>query len=113
MKSMIRNTLGTKGVTMYLPCGATEAEAFANAVLDGTFVVYEEASTIGTGLGIVDYVDVSVMIQNETTGEKGYLSFAIKSTKHEDDVIAALLTKTFNGVKADKVVIIGMSTRTL
>ncbi len=110
MKSMIRNRVGSKTFTNYLPCGSTEAQAFADAVMDGTTAVYEELSTVGSDA--VDTArDVNVMVQNETSGAKAYLNFLIKSTKHEGDVIAALLNKTFDGVLADKVVVISMRSR--
>lgn len=106
-RSMIRNVLGTKTLTMYVPAGNVEAQAFADAVLDGETKVYEAVSTLGSD--VVDTArNVSVMVQDDTTGSKAYMAFLIKSTKHEGDVISALQGKTFNGVKADKVVVIGM-----
>ena len=111
-KSMIRNTLGSKTLTMYVPAGNVAAQAFADAVLDGQTKVFEAISTTGSGSSVADARDVNVMIQNETTGEKAYLSFLIKKTKNEGDVISALQGKTFNGVLANKVVIIGMRTVT-
>lgn len=111
MKSMIRNTLGLKTLTMYVPAGSSEAQAFANAVLDGETKVYELTTVAGSDL--VDTArDVNVMIQADSSGAKAYLRFIIKSTKHEGDVITALQGKTFNGVKADKVVIVGMRSST-
>ena len=106
-KSMIINKLGTKRLTMYVPCGSTEAQSFANAVLDGETEVLELALEAGT-----DTADkgryVNVMIQDDTTNSKSYMKFIIKTSKHEGDVISALQGKTFNGVKADKVVVVGM-----
>jgi len=106
-KSMIRNQLGSKVLTSYVPADATNAQTFADAVLDGETRVYEEVSTVGSDA--VDTArDVNVMVQDETTGAKSYLRFVIKSSKHEGDVISALVSKTFNGVKADKVVVVSM-----
>lgn len=113
MKSMIRNKVGNKTFTLYVPASHTNAQAFADAVLDGESIVFSQGSVTGTGVGVVSYRDVSLMIQNNTTGQKAYLGFAIKSNKNEDDVISALLNKTFNGVKAEKIVITGMRTVTL
>ena len=107
MKSMVRNTLGSKTFTTYLPCGTQEAQAFASAVLDGETEVYKVESVSGTDTALTGR-DVNVMIQNDTTSAKTYLRFIVKSSKHEGDVVAALQGKTFNGVKADKVVIVGM-----
>ena len=106
-QSMIRNLLGSKTLTSYVPAGATEAQAFADAVLDGETKVYEELSITGSD-AVNTARDVNVMIQQTDTEAKTYLRFVIKSSKHEGDVISALATKTFNGVKADKVVVISM-----
>ena len=107
-KCMIRNKLGSKVLTSYVPAGNVAAQAFADAVLDGETEVYEQTSETGTDSATTgEYVNV--MIQDETSQSKAYLKFIIKSTKHEGDVISALEGKTFNGVKADKVVIIGMT----
>jgi len=108
MKSMIVNEFSNgKSLTSYVPAGATEAQAFADAVLDGETTVFEQTSVAGS-----DSVDtarpVDVMIQDKETGSKTYLNFVIPTSKHEGDVIAALQDKTVNGVKADKVVIVGM-----
>ncbi|NCS70410.1 MAG: hypothetical protein COT46_00195 [Sulfurimonas sp. CG08_land_8_20_14_0_20_36_33] len=110
-KSMIRNKLGTKTLTMYVPANNVAAQAFADAVLDGETSVYEGLPAVGSDV-VTTARDVNVMIQETATGAKAYLSFIIKATKHEGDVTTALLGKTFNGVIADKVVIIGMRTVT-
>ncbi len=111
MKSMIRNKLGEKTLTMYVPSGSTEAQAFADAVLDGETSVFEQTSQSGTDVATQGR-SVNVMIQNEASGAKDYLRFIIKMSKHEGDVITALLGKTINGITIDKVVVIGMNTRT-
>lgn len=107
-KSMIRQKLGSKTLTCYVPAGNVEAQAFADAVLDGETKVYEQLSETGTDTASTGRY-VNVMIQDDVTSSKSYMKFIIASTKHEGDVISALEGKTFNGVKADKVVIIGMS----
>ena len=48
------------------------------------------------------------MIQQTDNGAKAYLNFTIPTSKHEGDVISALQDKTINGVKADKIIIVGM-----
>lgn len=105
--SMIKQKLGSKVLTMYVPAGAVEAQAFADAVLDGETRVLEQISSTGTDVANTARY-VNVMIQDATSQSKAYLKFIIASTKHEGDVISALAGKTFNGVKADKVVVIGM-----
>lgn len=106
-KSLIINKLGEKRLFSYVPAGHASALAFADAVLDGSYDIFEETSKIGSD-AVSTARDVTVMLQNETTFAKTYLRFVIPSSKDEQDVITALLTKTFNGVKADKVVIISM-----
>ncbi|MDO8454076.1 MAG: hypothetical protein Q7S59_05850 [Sulfurimonas sp.] len=108
-KSMIRNKLGEKTLTLFLPAGATEAQAFCDTCLDGETAVFQAMTTVGSDV-VTTARDVNVMISNLTTGEKGYLSFLIEETKHEGDVISALLNKTFNGVKAERVVVVSMRT---
>lgn len=105
--SMIRQKLGSKTLTMYVPAKATAAKAFADAVLDGKIRILEKTSETGSDTANTGRY-VNAMVQDETTQSKAYLKFIIASTKHEGDVINALQGKTFNGVKADKVVIIGM-----
>jgi len=107
-KSMIVNSFdGGKSLTTYVPAGATEAQAFADAVMDSATTVFEETSIAGS-----DLVDtsryVNVMIQQTDSGAKAYLNFTIPTSKHEGDVISALQDKTINGVKADKIIIVGM-----
>ena len=54
---------------------------------------------------------VNVMIQDNTSLAKRYMTFIIKLSKNEGDVISALAGKTFDGIKADKVVIVSMRTQ--
>lgn len=108
-KSLIVNTVGAKTFWVNVPAGNVEAQAFADAVLDGTTKVFEGSTTVGSD-AVDSGRDVNVMVQNETTGAKTYMRFIIDSSKHEGDVIASLEGKTFNGVLAEKVVIIGMRT---
>lgn len=109
-QSMIKTKLGSKSITTYVPAGHAEALAFATAVMDGEHTVYSLLSTVGSDIAN-EAEDVNVMIEQDDTKQKSYMSFLIKSTKHEGDVITAIQGKTFNGVKADKVVVIGMRTR--
>mgnify|MGYP006995704037 CR=1 FL=1 len=55
---------------------------------------------------------VSVMIQQDSDNAKTYLNLVLKATKDEVDLFPALQGKTFNGVKADKIVIISFRTVT-
>lgn len=110
MKSMIKNILGGKPLTNYLPCGATEAQAFADAVMDGETKVYEQMSLVGTDTATQGRV-VNVQVRDNTTGKARFMSFVIQMSKNEGDVLTALAGKTFDGIKADKVVIVSMRTQ--
>ena len=107
--SIIRNKVGTKKLTMYVPSGSTEAGAFASAVLDGTYDILQHDSTAGSD-AVTEAEDVTVFFEDDTTKKRGYLNFIAKTTKSEEDIISALVGKTYNGIKADKVVIISMRT---
>lgn len=106
-KSMIINTLGGKNLTSYVPCDAVSAQAFADAVMDGETKVYTQLSVSGTDTATSGRY-VNVMVADNTTLAKRYMTFIIKSSKNEGDVITALSGKTFDGIKADKVVIVSM-----
>lgn len=72
-------------------------------MLDGEYVGYVETSKIGSNVA-TPYNNVSLMIKNDA-GLKVYLNLAVKSSKSEADIYAALTGKTFNGVKADNIII--------
>ena len=108
-KSLIRNQLGEKVYSIYLPCGNGEAQSFADGVLEGTYAVLELSETSGSDQ-VVEAEDVTVFYEEEETGKRGYLRLIVKSSKSEEDIINALVGKTYNGIKADKVVIISMRT---
>ncbi|MDD2358770.1 MAG: hypothetical protein PHX13_12745, partial [Thiovulaceae bacterium] len=96
-----------KNLTSYVPGDAVSAQAFADAVMDGETKVYSQLSVSGTDTASTCRY-VSSYIKDNTTGASRFLNFIIKSTKNEGDVIAALTGKTFDGIKADKVVITSM-----
>ena len=106
-KSLIINNFGDKKLFSYVPAGHASALAFCDAVLDGEYKVFEEVSKVGSDV-VSTARHVSLMIQSETNFAKVYLNFVIPTSKDEVDVITALQGKTFNGVKADKVVIFSM-----
>jgi len=108
-KTLIRNQVGEKVHNIYLPAGSTEADTFAQAVLEGTYAVFEQTSVAGSDQ-VTEAEDVTVFYEEEATGKRAYLRFLAKSTKSEEDIISALVGKTYNGIKADKVVIISMRT---
>ena len=108
-QSLIRNKLGSKNVNIYVPAGDAEAATFAAAVLDGTYDVLELTTTAGSDV-VTEAEDVTIFYEEEATRKRSYLRFLAKSTKSEMDIITALVGKTFNGIKADKVVITSMRT---
>ena len=103
MKTLIQNRLGTKKHSFTLPCDDTVSAAFCAEMLDGEYVGYVETSKIGSNVA-TPYNNVSLMIKNDA-GLKAYLNLAVKSSKSEADIYAALTGKTFNGVKADNIII--------
>jgi hypothetical protein len=108
-KSYVRNKLGDKRLSFYLPATASVARTFCDAVCDGETSIYSMGTSAGSD-AVTTAEDVTVMIQNETTLVKGYLRFIIDSTKNESDVFTALIGKNINGIVVDKVVIISMRT---
>ena len=108
-QSLIRNQVGDKVHNLYVPAGDVEAKDFADGVLEGTYAVLALSSTAGSD-AVTEAEDVTVFYEEEATGKRSYLRFLAKSTKSEEDIISALVGKTYNGIKADKVVIISMRT---
>ncbi|CZE48929.1 hypothetical protein [Campylobacter geochelonis] len=106
-KSIIKNTLGSRTFTFAVPAAGAEALAFANAHLDGSYVVYEVVSKVGNET-VANCNKVALTLKNSTTGDKYTFSFYAKSTLGEDEIRAGLIGITVNGVKADEIYIIGM-----
>lgn len=101
-KTLVINTLGSKSKSFSLPAGDTAASAFCAAMLDGEYEGYVKQSEVGTDSGIIAYHDVKVQIASET-GSKTYFGFAAKVGVTDVEIQNALVGKTINGVKADKV----------
>ena len=110
-KILVRNKLGQKTLGFNLPADSTTAETFCSTFLDGEYIGYTTTSESGTDTATT-YNDVRMQISN-TAGYKAYLNFCAKSSMSETDIYAALVGNTFNGVEADKLVIIGMRGVTL
>jgi len=108
-KSLIRNQVGDKVHNIYVPADSGAADTFAQNVLEGTYSVLELKETTGSDQ-VTEAEDVTIFYEEEATGKRNYLRFLAKSTKSEEDIINALVGKTYNGIKADKVVIISMRT---
>lgn len=104
-KSMILQKMGDKTITNYIPAGHADALAFAEAVMDGELTVYSQTPPVGSDQ-VNESFAVTVMIQQDSDKRKTYLNLVLKETKDEIDLFPALQSKTFNGIKADKIVLI-------
>ena len=111
--SMIRQKLGNKTFTSYVPATDENAKAFAEALLPGEYEILTKVGESGSDNVTDGYKVFTVMIESDETHDKTYLTFVSKLSKTSDDVISGLKGKTFNGVKADKVVVINSRTVTL
>jgi len=103
--SMIRQKLGSKVFTTYVPATDENAKNFAEALLPGEYEVLARVGENGSDNVTDGYVVWSVMVK-DVNDLKTYLTFATSLNKSGDDIISALKGKTFNNVKADEVVII-------
>lgn len=106
MKTMVKNVLGDKTVTHYLPMTAANAATFCADILDGTYKIFEETSKVGTDTAVVAANLVNLQLVNTTTQAKTYLRMIAKANKSSDDIRTALTGLTLNGVVVDKVVVI-------
>jgi len=107
--SMIRQKLGNKTFTNYVPATDENAKYFADALLPGEYQILTKVGENGNDTVSDGYRIYSVMIKDEND-LKTYLTFAAPLNKTSDDIIEALKGKTFNDVKADKVVVINSRT---
>jgi len=103
--SMIRQKLGNKTFTSYVPADDENAKAFADALMPGEYEILKKTGENGSDT-VTQSRKWTVMIRNEETHEKTYLTFYSPISKSSDDVKSALSGKTFNGVKADTIVVI-------
>lgn len=104
--SMIRQKLGKKVFTSYVPASDTDAKNFAEALLPGEYEVLSKVGETGNDNVTDGYRIWSVMIKSSETDTKTYLTFATPLNKTSKDIISALKGKTYNDVKADEVVVI-------
>ena len=106
-KSMIRQKLGEKTFSSYVPATAENAKGLAE-LMPGEYEIFELVGESGDKTVTDGYYDVTVMLQNDETKSKTYIGFAMKLNKNEEDIFNAFQGKTINGVKADEVYILGM-----
>lgn len=109
MKCLIRNQYGLnqKG-GFFLPCGADDASAFCNALLEGSYEVYEEKEKSGKDK-VSAYSSIVVTGKSTETNQKATIRFNALSSKNEAEIISALKGHSFDGVKFDEVYIIYMT----
>jgi hypothetical protein len=103
--SMIRQKLGNKTFTNYVPAGDEDAKSFADALMPGEYTILTKVGESGSD-NVTQSRKWVVMLRSEETHEKTYLTFYAPISKTSDDVKNALTGKTFNGVKADTIVVI-------
>lgn len=101
-KTLVRNKIAERVFGMALPCDAKDTKAFFEAMLDGTYAIYEKTTEKGNE---TEQAVNQVTITGESTDKrKATFSFYASASKNPDE--SALKGKTFNSVKFDKVYII-------
>jgi len=108
--SMIRQKLGNKTFTSYVPADDENAKSLADAVLPGEYEILTKVGETGSDTVSDGYRHWVVMIKNTETDVKTYLSFVAPLGKSSNDIINALKGKTFNNVEAKEVVILNSRT---
>jgi hypothetical protein len=103
--SMIRQKLGNKTFINYVPASDEDAKSFADALMPGEYTILTRVAESGSD-NVTEAMKWILMLRNEETHEKTYLTFYAPLSKSENDIRDALLGKTFNGVKADTIVVI-------
>jgi hypothetical protein len=106
MKSLIRNKLGQKIKSIYVPTTDVLAKDFADNFLDGEYEVLAYVGVEGSDVVTIAN-DVNVMVK-ATDGTKTYFSFLADSTKDENAIFTALKGLTLNGVLVEEAYILGM-----
>lgn len=106
MKVLVKNQLGDKIVNSYLPMNPVNAATICADLLEGTYAIFEETTTVGSDAGVLIAFDTQVQVRNSLTGKKAYLRFIAKSSQNPDSIQTALTGLTVNGILVDEVVII-------
>jgi len=108
-KSMIRNTLGTKTMTFYLPCKGSVAGDICSSLLDGEYSVFEtDGANAGGNEKETAVYNVTVQLKS-ADNLKTYVNFAMKANKTAGDVESAFVGTTVNGLKVKSTLVLGMS----
>jgi len=106
MKSLIRQKLGHKIFNNYVPAGSDDAKALADAVLPGEYEILELVGQSGNENVSGGYKKYTVMLKDDTSHKSTYLNIVVSQAKTSTDIRSALTGKTFNGVKADRVIVL-------
>ena len=108
MKSMVINRINGKNHTVYLPCDETVAGTFAGAMFDGEYEVLKQGVISGSDVE-TSANKVNIMVKNTTSGQKTYMNMLVKSNKTEEDIFAAVIGLTVNGILVDEAFITSMT----
>lgn len=104
MKCWIKNALGEEIVNHYVPASSANALLLAEAVLDGTYKVFEETSITGNDVGVTSATKMNVYLKNNESGKAWYIRGIFKSSLDTDEIKTALLTISIGGYRIDHVV---------
>lgn len=105
-KTLIRNLLGSKTKSFYVPATDTQANSFATDFLEGEWDIHSLVGSEGSD-AVTTANDVSVMVK-ATDGTKTYFNFLADAGKNEDEIFTALKGLTLNGVLVEEAYILGM-----
>lgn len=105
-KSLIRNRLGKKTFNNYVPADADNAKAFADAVLDGEYEIFSFVGESGNDSISGGYKKYTLMLKDDSNKLSTYLNVVVPLGKTPEEIRSALLGKTFNGVKVDRVIVL-------
>ena len=104
MKTMVKNKLGSRKHTITLPSDNTVAQEFADTFLDGEYQIFEKQSDNGASDVESVYYRMTALLISDTNHLKAYINLVVPQSKSEDDVRTALMGKTINGVKAERII---------
>jgi len=107
-KTLIRNVLGGKSFSFYVPANDENAQGFCSAILQGEYEGLIEQGVEGNDTVAGGYNKVTVLIE-DNAGQKLYVNMACPVTKSEEDIYNALAGVTLNGVHADKMYVTRMT----
>lgn len=103
MKTLVKNQIDSKSFTFSLPATSANAKDFCDNYLVGTYAIFEKQSDGGSDVSVATFKQALVTCKNTDTNEVVYFGMSLPSSKTPNEVSAALIGKTINGVKIDKV----------